>query len=237
MFRSGYLVSAITVLLFLSACAAIQQQSLNGPGWYQVKPSDTLYSVAWRYGLDYQQLAVWNDISEPFIIKPGQQLALIKPARSSTKDKKRESFPVNPVKKSVVTVKPLTPSFNRVIRWRWPSRGKVINRFSIKALDRRGIDIAGKVGQPVYVVADGIVVYSGTGLSSYGNLIIVKHDNTYLSAYAYNNNRLVREGVSVKRGAHIADMGRGKDNKPMLHFQIRKNGKSVDPLLYLPNLE
>ncbi|MCK4711126.1 MAG: LysM peptidoglycan-binding domain-containing protein, partial [Gammaproteobacteria bacterium] len=87
MFRSGYLVSVITVLLFLSACAAIQQQSLNGPGWYLVKPSDTLYSVAWRYGLDYQQLAVWNDISEPFIIKPGQQLALIKPARSSTKDK------------------------------------------------------------------------------------------------------------------------------------------------------
>ena len=80
-------------------------------------------------------------------------------------------------------------------------------------------------------------MYSGTGLSSYGNLIIVKHDNTYLSAYAYNNNRLVQEGVSVKRGAHIADMGRGKDNKPMLHFQIRKNGKSVDPLLYLPNLE
>ena len=222
------------LLLFLTACTAIKQLNTNGPGWYIVKPSDTLYSVAWRYGLDFQQLAAWNEISEPFLIKPGQQLTLLKTAKKPSKTDSGTINAPNNLKKSVVVVKPLTPSYNRAILWRWPTQGKLINRFSIKALDRRGIDIAGKVGQPIYAVADGKIVYSGTGLSSYGNLIIVKHDNTYLSAYAYNSNRLVQEGNIVKRGAHIADMGRGKGAKPMLHFQIRKKGKSVDPLLYLP---
>ncbi len=134
-----------------------------------------------------------------------------------------------------VIVKPLTPSYKQTIYWRWPTQGKVINLFSINDLDSRGIDIAGEIGQPVYAVAEGKVVYSGTGLTGYGNLIIVKHDNTYLSAYAYNSNRLVQEGVQVKKGTHIANMGSGKNNVPMLHFQIRKNGKPVDPLLYLPD--
>lgn len=228
---------SINLLIFFSACTAIQQQSLKGPGWYVVKPTDTLYSIAWRYGLDFQELAQWNEISEPFLINPGQQLALIKPAKFSSENKAVKEMAGSTMRKSAVIVKPLTPSFNRAIRWRWPSKGDVINRFSIKGLDNRGIDIAGKIGQPVYAVAEGKVVYSGTGLSNYGNLIIVKHDNTYLSAYAYNSKRLVQEGVQVKRGTHIADMGRGKNNKPMLHFQIRKKGKAVDPLLYLPDLK
>ncbi len=223
------------LLLFLSACSAIQQHSLKGAGWYLVKPTDTLYSVAWRYGLDFQQLALWNNISEPYVINPGQQLVLIEPDKLPTKAESRGAKTGNSLKKQAVIVKPLAPSYNQAIRWRWPVKGSVLNRFSIKDLDRRGIDIAGKIGQPVYAVAAGKVVYSGSGISGLGNLVIVKHDNTYLSAYAYNSNILVQEGSLVKTGAHIADMGNGKNNKPMLHFQIRKKGKPVDPLHFLPD--
>ncbi len=226
----------LSLLLLLSACSALKQQNLKGQGWYIVKPTDTLYSVAWRYGLDFQELARWNGISDPYVINPGQQLLLLESAKKTSKQKVVEKAPANSMKKEVVSVKPLAPSFNRAIRWHWPLKGKILNRFSINKLDRRGIDIAGKIGQPVHAVADGKVVYSGTGLTGYGNLIIVKHDDTYLSAYAHNSNRLVEEGVQVKRGAHIADMGKGKNSKAMLHFQIRKKGKPVDPLLYLPNL-
>ena len=123
------------------------------------------------------------------------------------------------------------------MNWQWPTNGKLLNRFSYGDLNRRGIDIAGKIGQPVYAVADGRVVYSGTGLADYGNLIIVKHNSTFLSAYAFNRSRLVKEGMQVKSGSKIALMGRGKDDQPMLHFQIRKKGKPVDPLQYLPEIK
>ncbi len=233
LFRNFFILS---VFLFLAGCAALQQQKLNGPGWYMVKPTDTLYSIAWRYGLDYEEIALWNELSDPYVIHPGEQLILVEPVNLPSKpvddEKKLAKLPEKPN----VVVKPLTDSFNHTIRWQWPSKGKLINRFSIKDLDRRGIDIAGKIGQPVYAVADGKVVYSGKGLTDYGNLIIIKHDNTYLSAYAYNSKRLVREGDQVKSGMHIADIGQGKNKKPMLHFQIRKKGKPVDPLLYLPEL-
>jgi len=224
----------ITSLLLLSACTAIKQHNLNGPGWYKVKPTDTLYSVAWRYGLDFQELATWNEISAPYVIKPGQQLTLLKPAKLPAKLETGRVSADKSLKYKAVIVKPLAESYNRVIRWRWPTKGEVINRFTLSKLDQHGIDIAGKIGQPVFAVADGKVVYSGTGLSGYGNLIILKHDNTYLSAYAHNSKILVKEGVQVSRGSHIADMGKGKNKKPILHFQIRKKGKPVDPLLYLP---
>lgn len=230
--RIGLLLPLL--LLTLSSCTALKSQSLNGPGWYQVKPTDTLYSIAWRYGLDFRQLAKWNGLSEPYPIKPGQQLILLKPDKLPATGVAKNKSTAKSLKKPAVIVKPLTPSYNQAIRWRWPTRGKLVNRFSVKKLDQHGIDIAGKLGQPVKAVADGKVVYSGAGLSGYGNLIIVKHDNTYLSAYAYNSKRLVKEGKRVKAGEHIADMGIGKNKQPMLHFQIRKNGKPVDPLKYLP---
>ena len=233
---ASYSVTIIFILA-ISACTALNQQRLNGPGWYLVKPTDTLYSIAWRYGLDYRQLAVWNGLDEPYYINPGQQLVLIEPADVPA----QTSSPVKTAKnKSLsrpVVVKSLTPEFNRVIRWRWPTHGNVLNRFSVNDLERRGIDIAGKLGQPVYAAAEGRVVYSGNGLAGYGNLIIVKHNETFLSAYAYNQKRLVKEGMNVKRGMLIAEMGQGKDNRAMLHFQIRKDGEPVDPLPYLPGLE
>ena len=222
------------LLATLAGCSALKSQSLKGPGWYKVKQTDTLYSIAWRYGLDFQQLAKWNGLTEPYHIKPGQQLTLLPPDKIPSAESKSTKKPAKLLKKPSVVVKPLTPSYNRAIRWQWPTEGKLLNRFSLAKLDQRGIDIAGKIGQPVRAVADGKVVYSGTGLSGYGNLIIIKHDNIFLSAYAYNSKRLVKEGKQVKAGEHIADMGSGKNNKPMLHFQIRKKGKPVDPLKYLP---
>ncbi len=110
---------------------------------------------------------------------------------------------------------------------------KVLNKFLATNLNQRGVDISGKLGQPVLAVADGKVVYSGNGLSGYGNLIIIKHSDTFLSAYAYCQKSLVREGMSVNAGSVVAHMGR-KDDIAKLHFQIRRNGKPVDPLKYLP---
>jgi len=230
------ILPALLCVLSLAGCNALQQQSLKGPGWYVVKPTDSLYSVAWRYSLDFQDLAAWNGISDPYVIHPGQQLILIQPEHFSTAPMGEVARSDRPSAAQPVVVKKLEPSYNQAIVWRWPTKGELLNRFSFKDLDKRGIDIAGKVGQPVFSVADGKVVYSGTGLADYGNLIIVKHNNTFLSAYAYNSKRLVKEGDEVKRGAHIANMGIGKEKKPMLHFQVRNRGKPVDPLLYLPEV-
>jgi len=226
----------LLMVLLLSGCQALEQHRLKGPGWYLVKPTDTIYSIAWRYGLDYRTLALWNGLGEPYQVSPGQQLILVQPDKIPSASSAKTIVVEKTKSGKPVVVKSLTPEYNRVIRWRWPTEGKVLNRFSTKALDRHGIDIAGEIGQPVYAVADGKVVYSGKGLADYGNLIIIKHNDMYLSAYAYNQARLVNEGMQIKRGAKIAKMGQGKNKVAILHFQIRKNGKPVDPLLYLPQL-
>ena len=220
------------LLLALSACNSLQPQRLKGPGWYLVKPTDTLYSIAWRYGLDYRELALWNSLQEPYVIKPGMQLVLVKPVKIPTPA--AQKVPKSSQKTRKVIVKTLTPDYNRVIRWRWPTEGKIVNDYEISDLDRHGIDIAGRLGQPVYAVADGKVVYSGKGLADLGDLIIVKHNETFLSAYAFTRKRLVVEGATVKRGELIAEMGQGRDQMAMLHFQIRKDGKPVNPQIYLP---
>jgi lipoprotein NlpD len=119
-----------------------------------------------------------------------------------------------------------------VKRWRWPARGKVVTSFS--ASGRKGIDIEGRFGQTVMAAAGGRVVYSGSGLIGYGQLIIVKHNKRYLSAYAHNNKLLVKEGDAVKGGQRIAEMGRSGPNRALLHFEIRRDGKPIDPLRYLP---
>jgi lipoprotein NlpD len=223
------------VLFTLVACSGLDVHTRRGPGWYLVKPTDTLYSIAWRYGLDYRELARWNGLSEPYQVQPGEQLLLIEPDKLPPPPQAEvtETGHIPPK----VVVKTLTPDYNRVVRWRWPTQGMVINHFSNNELGNRGIDIAGSAGQPVYSVADGKVVYSGNGLADYGDLIIVKHNETFLSAYAFNSKRLVAEGASVNQGEQIAEMGYGKDKKPLLHFQIRKEGRPVDPEDYLPELK
>jgi len=236
------IVTAVAVMLLVS-CVTVKPPTYvsRGPGWYTVKRSDTLYSIAWRYGLDYKQLARWNQIDVDSPIHPGQRLRMIKPGsktvagsgvqKPATKTKTKSK---TKAKASTTTGSNDQYSGRSPVKWIWPTQGKPLNTFLASQLDRRGIDIAGKFGQPVRAVADGKVVYSGNGLSGYGNLIIIKHSDTYLSAYAYCQERLVQEGASVKSGKVVAKMGR-RDNTAKLHFEIRRNGKPVDPMKYLPN--
>jgi len=234
----------LILVVFLSvACVSVNEPVRitggTGAGWYTVKPTDTLYSIAWRYGLDYKQLAGWNNIDYKAPIFPGQRLQLVQPANQgqapSTSVQKQTTETSKSSSKKTGNGK--TESDNFIYqdprKWIWPTQGKTLNTFSSTILDRRGIDIAGKTGQPVLAVANGKVVYSGNGLAGYGNLIIIKHSDTYLSAYAYCQERLVEEGMAVVAGKVIAKMG-NKDNTAKLHFEIRRNGKPVDPLKYLP---
>ncbi len=234
-------VTAVTVMLLIS-CVTIKPPTRisRGPGWYTVKISDTLYSIAWRYDLDYKQLASWNRIDVNAPIHPGQRLRLLNPAKqtvagnSGKKADSSKKTAVNKKTKAKTSNKSTKAGNRNPDKWIWPTRGRPLNTFLASKLDRRGIDIAGKLGQPVRAVANGRVVYSGNGLAGYGNLIIIKHSDTYLSAYAYCQERLVQQGTSVKAGMLVARMGR-KDNTPKLHFEIRRNGKPVDPMKYLPN--
>ncbi len=238
--------AAVAVLLLVSCVTVKPPVTVNrGPGWYTVKKSDTLYSIAWRYGLDYKQLARWNRIDVSTPIHPGQRLRLIAPAQTGQVAKAETKAPAKAAsgKKSTASTRKTAPSAaagstassgRDPKRWLWPTDGAPLNRFSASQLDRRGIDIGGKPGQAVRAVADGRVVYSGNGLAGYGNLIIIKHSDTYLSAYAYCQERLVREGTAVKAGNVVAKMGLW-DDRAKLYFEIRRNGKPVDPLRYLPD--
>ena len=235
--KSAVAIAFATLLLVSCVTVKPPTSVSRGAGWYTVKPSDTLYSIAWRYGLDYKQLARWNRISVNTPIHPGQRLRLIKPSGQSVASTKSSSSTGSSTKpKSKVSTKPkyVQSSSRNPSKWIWPTRGKPLNTFLASDLDRRGIDIAGKLGQPVRAVADGRVVYSGNGLAGYGNLIIIEHSDTFLSAYAYCQERLVQEGSTVKAGKVVAKMG-SRDNTAKLHFEIRRNGKPVDPMKYLPN--
>ncbi len=236
-------IVTLVAAALLAACVTVKPpiKVNRGAGWYTVKRSDTLYSIAWRYGLDYNQLASWNRIDVNAPIHPGQRLRLVAPDRSAQtasapapKTSKTPSSGSGSQAATATAKKPAAPSGRNPSRWLWPTEGRPLNTFSASQLDRRGIDIAGKAGQPVQAVADGRVVYSGNGLAGYGNLIIIKHSDTYLSAYAYCQERLVREGTAVKAGKVVAKMGRW-DGTAKLYFEIRQNGKPVDPMKYLPD--
>jgi lipoprotein NlpD len=201
-----------------------------------VKQGDTLYSIGFRSGNDYKKLAVWNKIYPPYKLEVGQEIKLFEPKQRLIK---HVSSPkkVGKVKvKNKATKKTLTISNDKEkmlkFYWQWPLNGRILKRFSQTA--NKGIDIAGSIGKKVKSAAPGKVVYSGSGLTGYGNLLIIKHNNVYLSAYANNSRLLVNESQVVKQGQVIAEVGRIGGKQASLHFEIRKNGKPVDPLKFLP---
>jgi lipoprotein NlpD len=214
------------------------------PGYYRVKRGDTLARIALDHGQAPRDVAQWNKAENPNfnpnVIEVGD-LILIKPPAGA------KATAAKPVEKKATasadkadapapseTAKPDSAKSEMVaepgIRLSWPAKGKVTGEFNET---NKGIDIAGKVGEPVLAAADGKVVYAGNSLRGYGNLVIVKHDNTYLTAYAHNSKLLVKEGDSVRKGQRIAEMGDTDTNSPKLHFELRVNGKPVNPTPYL----
>ena len=273
------------------------------PEFYTIRRGDTMFSIALDHGLDYKELAAWNSLDNPNLIRPGQQLRIKPPTGIKEAPVTVSPVTVNPVTTAGrVETRPLGGSAARApgtqesvksepvarklpyspenvallqrtetqpipappavaaaapapapaappkqepaakpdtdvddedkVDWGWPVRGKVVAGFS--EATNKGLDIAGKLGDPVSASAPGRVVYSGSGLRGYGKLVIIKHNKTFLSAYAHNKDILVKEGQNVVKGQKIAEVGNTDSDTPKLHFEIRKLGKPVDPAKYLP---
>lgn len=218
--------------LILCACGSL--------AYHRVEDGETLYSIGWQYGYDYRTLAAWNDIDAPYVIKPGQWLRIAPPpgggSRVTTAPQPHHVIETSASPPPAHTPPP-APQTHRAIRWAWPARGKLVVTFSPHHPMQKGVDIAGRLGEPVRAAAAGRVVYSGSGLIGYGNLVIIKHNEHYLSAYGYNRTLLVKEGDEVTRGEEIAEMGvaTAGDKDIKLHFEIRRDGDPVNPLSYLPS--
>jgi len=214
---------------------------------YIVKKGETLYSIAWRADLDIRTIANANNIHSPYHIYPGQKIKLI--SKSVQPSNNKPSNKIRQSKKEIVVKKPVAPNkkqeyggnvsgnnidLNQKIRkWYWPIDGKVITAYSATKQGNKGINIAGNRGDLVKSAADGKVVYAGDALRGYGKLVIVKHNDDYLSAYAHNDHILVKEQQVVKAGEKIARMGDTDAERVMLHFEVRFRGKSVNPMKYL----
>jgi len=224
---------------------------------YTVKKGETLYAIAWRAGIDFRHLASINGIKKPYSIYPGQQIMLRSTGKNTAKnrptkqpvtlakvgEKKIEKTVANKKtgeygknqadqKDKIKTKKDPFPS--KVRRWRYPSEGRIIEAYSSKENGNKGLDFGGNAGDPIIAAADGKVVYAGSALRGFGNLVIVKHNNDYLSAYAHNRSLKVKEQDWVKAGQVIAEMGKSGSEDVRLHFEIRFRGRSVNPLKYLP---
>ncbi|MDN5870084.1 MAG: peptidoglycan DD-metalloendopeptidase family protein [Nitrococcus sp.] len=207
------------------------------PTVYTVRRGDTLFSIAWRYNLDYRRIARWNGVDPPYTIYPTQRLRL-RPPVAASQSTARGSHRVTSAAKPQPATKPplpepISPPDSEIV-WQWPAEGAIARRFHPDGAGMQGIMLQGRLGEPIRAAADGRVVYSGNGLPGYGNLIIVKHSSVYLTAYGYNRELLVHEGEQVHAGEIIARMGFGPAHQPAAHFEIRRNGEPVDPLRYLP---
>ena len=321
-------IAALGLTGLLAACAStgpapVEDRSLDrrpvaappearrpaaGGSRYRVERGDTLYSIAFRHGVDYRDVAGWNGIGAPYTIYVGQELRVSAPSagaatRPVPSPRPTEAAPVRAPTASTTRIaqndvpKPapfepvaatpsststgaapsaatpaasLPPAQNRVgtrepsplpvappapavekpvpvpppagesvsvagdVAWRWPADGQVTGTFAAGDPTKQGIDIVGRAGDAVRAAADGSVVYSGNGLVGYGELIIIKHNPSFLSAYGHNRKRLVKEGDKVKSGQVIAEMGSSSATRDSLHFEIRRNGKPGNPLDYLP---
>ncbi|RLT92621.1 peptidoglycan DD-metalloendopeptidase family protein [Ketobacter sp.] len=249
-----FCIPVISLTLLLCACGPSRYEPLRNvyrspapvlQGSHTVQPGETLYSIAWRYNRDHEELAQKNGISAPYRIYPGQVLSLdagasYKPKPAPATAKRSTSEQTTRYKKPETNTKPVQEKVANQrhkkvdMVWSWPTSGPVIETFSLQGRVNKGIDLAGKQGEPVFAAADGKVVYSGTGLVGYGNLIIIKHNDSYLSAYAHNSRLLLKEGESAKAGQKIAEIGSTGTNRDKLHFEIRRDGKPVNPISYLP---
>ncbi|HSC76214.1 MAG TPA: peptidoglycan DD-metalloendopeptidase family protein [Pseudomonadales bacterium] len=276
------LLSILFLSLLLGACKSSSHlapvEQLNQPpdiklNYHTVSRNDTLYSIAWRYGADYHELANINNIRPPYTILAGQKIYLTNnvpsqarsPVSAGSSDVTVAAIPdsgngvtevtavseINPASTNVKTVantpseivkqsvEPVVKQNSSTVKavtgqWIWPTNGHIISRYSSSDPLRKGIDLEGKLGDSVVAAKSGDVVYAGGGLAGYGELIIVKHDEQFLSAYGHNSRLLVKEGDVVKVGQKIAEVGSSGTDKNQLHFEIRRDGKPVDPLQYLP---
>lgn len=236
-----WLWPSVAALLLVGCASALRWSGDTPQGYYEVRRGDTLYSIALRHDLDFRMLARWNNIDSRYTIHPGQQLRLSPPGGSQqvasrtppAQAPQPDTRPATPPARRPTAPAPAMPEMQG--DWRWPVRGELVRRFAPP--DSKGIDIAAAVGTPVLAAAGGRVVYSGSALKGYGELIIVKHDDTWLSAYGYNRRRLVEEGDTVAAGDAIGEVGLGPAQRPMLHFEIRKAGQPSDPLRWLPRSE
>ena len=223
-------------------------ENAGKPGYYMVKPGDTMIRIGLENGQNWRDIARWNGLENPNLIEVGQVLRVIAPASESAQAVTR------PVMPGAVATAPVAPASaarpaasapatasappaaasgsDEDVGWIWPAQGTLVAGFD--EAKNKGLDISGNSGDPVVASADGRVVYSGAGLRGYGNLIILKHNNTFLTAYAHNKLLLVKEDQTVKKGQKIAEMGNSDSEKVKLHFEIRRQGKPVDPAKYLP---
>ena len=217
-----------------------------------VRAGDTLYMIAWEVGLDYRLLAKWNELQEPFTLTVGERVRLTEPGESTVGKDSNGKILVRKIEVPIVrgsgldvdsegldfasiaeTSEGSAVQLIKRSRWSWPADGIIISEFTGKK-GNNGIDIAGQAGNPVRASAAGTVVYAGSGLRGYGKLLILQHDEVFLSAYAHNRRLLVQEGYLAEQGQTIAEMGDTDAESARLHFEIRRNGKPVDPLSYLP---
>lgn len=234
-------------------------ENAGRPGYYTVRPGDTLVRIALDAGQNWRDIARWNNMDNPNVIEVGQVLRVIPPvpattaatapatpasrvpaAAASSTAATAATPPASGASSTMVTSvppvasQPAAPAGEDEVAWGWPIAGAGMVLAGFDEQRNKGLDIGGKAGDPVLAAADGRVVYAGAGLRGYGNLIILKHNNTYLSAYAHNQMLLVKEDQTVRKGQKIAEMGSSDADRVKLHFEIRRQGKPVDPARYLP---
>ena len=240
-------------------------ENAGKPGYYTVKPGETLIRIGLDNGQSWKDIARWNNLENPNLIEVGQVLRVVPPgaaapAAAVASDTGVVTRPVSSGGVAAGSAKPTTPAVATApaaaevvpaatpapapapapavtggdsdMNFIWPSSGSLVAGFD--EARNKGFDIAGKAGDPVLAAADGRVVYAGAGLRGYGNLVILKHNNIYLTAYAHNQTLLVKEDQNVRRGQKIAEMGSTDADRVKLHFEIRRQGKPVDPARYLP---
>ena len=231
---------------------AAQPAPKTSPDFYAVRRGDTLYSIALEHGADYRDLAQWNHLDDPTRLRVGQELRVTPPeperqaqvgaARIAGRVESRPLEPETvqrPLEPRILQREAPKPEATGIIgvvplpaQFMWPVKGKVLAEFAEPR--RKGIDIDGKLGEPIVAAAGGRVTYIGTGIPGMGKLVVIKHDNGFITVYAHNRGIMVKEQQAVVRGQKIAELGSTYSERPKLHFQIRKGASAVDPLLYLP---